>query len=375
MVDWEKKKAEMEALFRRYVVPPEDSPYIPLEQLTASNEAFKRATAPKDGQHMIKKVDADIFIVSGDIHGNPDALKQVYEAFIKVTAENPDKRVVLVGCGDYCDRGNGNAEVLLLLRSLVENYPENVVLLRGNHDGSGQMYSFDRNRFDAFSEFVKRFGLEETQRNADALGVGTASTLFEGLAPCLLGFEDGRLCCSHAAFDPSKPIWNTFERGNERTAQPAPTTSNDVLTEKGKEDRTREKSGRNVKKASQFGANQYLEFMKRNGIPLSILGHEHASSGIVKLEGEVEKRTQPGDTVIVESGKPAVAFTIASFTAVPQVDNVTGPRIFDRKPDSYGVWVVKKQVDGGGTEMTYMPIQHEASFYDVKRQYPKRPAT
>jgi hypothetical protein len=66
-----------------------------------------------------------IFI--GDTHGDFDATKKVVDMF-------PPDYERLVFLGDYVDRGNQSQENIDFLLGLRNRYPENVILLMGNHE-------------------------------------------------------------------------------------------------------------------------------------------------------------------------------------------------------------------------------------------------
>lgn len=69
--------------------------------------------------------------IVGDIHGNIHDLLKILKRF--PTFRSTDKILFL---GDYVDRGNHSVEVVMLLLALVCKYPDNVFLLRGNHEFS-----------------------------------------------------------------------------------------------------------------------------------------------------------------------------------------------------------------------------------------------
>ncbi|KAK8900189.1 hypothetical protein M9Y10_002512 [Tritrichomonas musculus] len=84
-------------------------------------------------QDLLKKepvmleLSADIAVV-GDIHGNIDDLLRIFERL----RYPPAMRYIFLG--DYVDRGIYGTEVLMLLFALKIKYPDNVYLLRGNHE-------------------------------------------------------------------------------------------------------------------------------------------------------------------------------------------------------------------------------------------------
>ncbi len=69
-------------------------------------------------------------IAVGDIHGCFDLLKTLVEEIIRFT---PDEDM-LIFTGDYIDRGKKSKEVVQYLSELKEKFPDNVVLLKGNHE-------------------------------------------------------------------------------------------------------------------------------------------------------------------------------------------------------------------------------------------------
>lgn len=69
-------------------------------------------------------------IAIGDIHGCSDLLKELVEGLIKFNPET-DKLIFL---GDAIDRAPDSKGVILYLQSLRGKYPDNIVLLKGNHE-------------------------------------------------------------------------------------------------------------------------------------------------------------------------------------------------------------------------------------------------
>lgn len=99
------------------------------------------------------------FVVIGDIHGNIGDLIRIFES------EGYPPKTSYILLGDYVDRGNYSLEVILLLYLLKLKFPQNIYLLRGNHESSSvtKIYGFRddcvyRLNNYIYRRFIKSFG-------------------------------------------------------------------------------------------------------------------------------------------------------------------------------------------------------------------------
>jgi len=74
-------------------------------------------------------------IVVGDVHGSLDSLEHILTETKFVKKASNGKKSYLIFLGDYGDRGSYSPEVYYVVLSLKSMFPENVVLLQGNHEG------------------------------------------------------------------------------------------------------------------------------------------------------------------------------------------------------------------------------------------------
>ncbi len=89
-----------------------------------------------------------IFLVKGDLHGDAVAIERFQEGLIKANKMNTDGKIIdprirVVFLGDYIDRGYDSIKTLNLLIELKDKNPQQVYLLRGNHETPEFIEDFD----------------------------------------------------------------------------------------------------------------------------------------------------------------------------------------------------------------------------------------
>jgi len=94
-------------------------------------------------------------IVVGDIHGDLESLGYILKNsdFMKKIREGKD--FLLVFLGDYGDRGFYSPEVYYVILKLKEMFPENIVLIRGNHEGPNDLLAYPH---DLPTHLHRKFG-------------------------------------------------------------------------------------------------------------------------------------------------------------------------------------------------------------------------
>ncbi|MCW3998650.1 MAG: serine/threonine protein phosphatase [Candidatus Bathyarchaeota archaeon] len=131
----------------------------------------KHAISLLDQERKNRKVSADMgirrisprgeVVVIGDLHGDLQCLETIIQksGFIEKAKER--KRIYLIFLGDYGDRGFLSPEVYYVVLKLKEMFPSRVVLLRGNHEGPGDLMPSPH---DLPMQLVDRFGSKATAK-------------------------------------------------------------------------------------------------------------------------------------------------------------------------------------------------------------------
>jgi len=115
----------------------------------------------------------DNLVVIGDLHGDFTSLKKImnkitYEEYLKTESN------ILIFLGDYVDRGKYSLEVLLSLCGIKSQFPNNMFMLRGNHEA---YHRFPFSAFDFLSDLHKKFG-----SSAQTLYSNTIIPFFDSLS-------------------------------------------------------------------------------------------------------------------------------------------------------------------------------------------------
>ncbi len=93
-------------------------------------------------------------LVIGDLHGDLESLIGVLESSAFTQKMRRRKDATLIFLGDYGDRGAYSAEVYYTVLKLKLAFPEQIVLLRGNHEGPEDLLAYPH---DLPMQFQLRF--------------------------------------------------------------------------------------------------------------------------------------------------------------------------------------------------------------------------
>lgn len=81
-------------------------------------------------------------IIVGDIHGDLESLAHILKSSSFVEKARKGENLLLVFLGDYGDRGIYSPEVYYVVLKLKEMFFQNVVLMRGNHEGPDDLLAY-----------------------------------------------------------------------------------------------------------------------------------------------------------------------------------------------------------------------------------------
>jgi len=134
------------------------------------------------------KGEGEIFFV-GDIHGDKKSLNCIVEKFLEALKEG--KKAYIVFLGDLADRGQKQIEVWYTVLTLLEKFPDNVVILRGNHEEDSQAWA---QRYNGFFLKLK----EKYPEKAQDL-IAKFNELFEKLPEVAVTSHAGGIVALHGA--------------------------------------------------------------------------------------------------------------------------------------------------------------------------------
>jgi len=93
--------------------------------------------------------------ILGDIHGDLVSLIHILRNSRFLERSLKDREMFIVFLGDYGDRGTCSPEVYYVILKLKEQFPENVILMRGNHEGPDDLLASPH---DLPNQLQEKFG-------------------------------------------------------------------------------------------------------------------------------------------------------------------------------------------------------------------------
>ncbi|MBA0591122.1 hypothetical protein Gorai_019807 [Gossypium raimondii] len=194
--------------------------------------------------------------ICGDIHGQYQDLLRLFE----FGGYPPSSNYLFLG--DYVDRGKQSLETICLLLAYKIRYPDNIFLLRGNHEDAkiNRIYGF-------YDECKRRFNVRLWRVFTDCFNSLPVAALI-----------DGKILCMHGGLSPE--LENLDQINNIR--RPTEIPDNGLLCDllwsdpdskvKGWAD-----SDRGI--SCTFGADVVAEFLQKNDLDLICRGHQVVEDG------------------------------------------------------------------------------------------------
>ncbi len=205
----------------------------------------------------------------GDIHGDLDTCKKIMKRFLNWRSDRSLRTkgvgVKIVFLGDYIDRApkeirNGGALTIMYLLSAKYLYPDDIILLRGNHEAI-DLLTFAP--YELPMEINELFGADLSEEIHDEL-VGIFSLL-----PIFVRTSNG-VIASHAAFPRNREVpIDQIDRSDEESI---------LQTIWGDPKQTKTYRG-DISKRANFDEDDLRSFLEYAGASVLLRGHDHKTLG------------------------------------------------------------------------------------------------
>ena len=209
-------------------------------------------------------------LVLGDIHGDFHTFRKILkDAMFFNKAENSHPYTMIL-LGDYVDRGPYQVESLYIILRLLETYPNNILLLRGNHEGPSDI-KFKPNDFQR---------ILQNRYPQDFIEISkSVQTLFDQLY--LAVHVPDRALFTHAGIPTTAKGLNAIAFANN--LHPEKSTLVELLWNDPSEKNGKHPSMRGI--GWQFGPDIAERFLNKVKVPFLIRGHESSPTGF-KFTGD-----------------------------------------------------------------------------------------
>lgn len=204
---------------------------------------------------ILLRINAGIQIV-GDLHGNVDDLLRIFD----MKGYPPETNYIFLG--DYVDRGNCALEIVVLLFALKLKYPQNIYMIRGNHET------------EQISEYYGFYS--EVDRKYEGSLFYHFHTVFKSLP--IAAIIGSRIFCVHGGISPKLPQLNEFEKMEKPQDIDSQSLFLDLLWSDPVD--IDQPFAPNDRGCGQFYGQQALDdFLNQNGLQLLIRSHEMCEHG------------------------------------------------------------------------------------------------
>lgn len=257
--------------------------------------------------------------VVGDLHGNFLDLMRI----LKINGLPPDTTYLFLG--DYVDRGDCSLEVITILFSLMLKYPENVYLLRGNHEFSSTnlIYGFQSELFGS------NYNIQLWNQFNDAFNWLPLAAVISNQIFCVHGGLSPNMKTIYEVHTLKKPIDNNH-----------PEFVNDLMWSDPQEDIqdfTPSKRGTGFR----FGPDTVEQFLNQNHMKAIIRAHQCVKEGVDKFANTClytvfscsnyqNSYNQSGYISITEDGK-------ISFYTLPPIPQISKKHGFFIRCSTYSI--------------------------------------
>jgi len=139
--------------------------------------------------------------VCGDTHGQFPDLMRIFEYDGDGKGYPPNTRYLFLG--DYVDRGKWSVEVICLLFAFKIRYPDNIYLLRGNHEDASlnRVYGF-------YDECKRKYNVKVWKTFVDVFNWMPVSAII-----------DNRILCMHGGLSPDMKHYSQIDTAVQRPSK------------------------------------------------------------------------------------------------------------------------------------------------------------
>lgn len=167
------------------------------ETLNNVNEVLKSELRDIRNGIYVNVYEGDVTVV-GDTHADFNCTSLIIKYFLKKLKINPDEKIIFLG--DYVDRGNENVKNFIAICSLKAKFPDNVYMLKGNHENISL-----NEKYGLFNEFDQLYSV-----------CGGSSQLSHKFASVYVNLPifailDNKIFCSHGGIPYPSDDFNYYQ--------------------------------------------------------------------------------------------------------------------------------------------------------------------